>query len=74
MGTMRVVCQKGDSRIAWNPENKDEVDAARKAFEEYRRKEFAAFRVSPSGKKDGQISAFDPLAEEIIFVPPIAGG
>jgi len=52
-----------------------EVDAARKTFDEcIKEKKFAAFSVDKKGKKDERIWVFDPKAEEIILVPPIAGG
>lgn len=74
MGEMRVMGRKGDTKISWNPDNRTEVDEARKAFNAYKDKGFAAFKVSKRGAKGEQVRDFCPDAEEILFVPPIQGG
>lgn len=74
MGTISVMGRSGDTKIVWNPENTDEVEAARKAFKQYRDKGFMAYRAKAFGKKGEQIFDFDAEAESIVFVPPIKGG
>ena len=74
MGTLRILGQKGDSRVSWDPANTREVEEARRTFDGYRAKGFAAFRTTRQGTKGEQITVFDVRAEEVLFVPPIAGG
>lgn len=74
MGTMRALNEKGDTKISWDNENPTEVEAAKEAFALYKEKGYAPFRIISQGRKGSQIEEFDPLAEEILFVPPIAGG
>lgn len=74
MGELRVLGQMGDTRLTWDPANTIEVETAKKAFEDYRAKRFAAFRTTKRGTKGEQITFFDPQAEEVLLVPPIAGG
>ena len=74
MGELRVMGRKGDTKLSWDTENPAEVEVARKAFEEFYQKGFAAFLVKTKGGKGMQIEKFDPEADRILFIPPIAGG
>ena len=74
MGELRIMGRKGDTKVSWDPGNQVEVGEAEKSFVAYRAKGFAAFRTTKGGNKGKQITVFDPNAEEILFVPPIAGG
>lgn len=75
-GTMRVLSQSaGDTRVTWSRRNAAEVAAARRSFDELTSapNNFAAFSVS-AGQRGERIKEFDPEAEEILIVPPVAGG
>jgi hypothetical protein len=75
MSEMRVMGQRGDSKVIWNPDNNDEVEAAEKQFEQLvKKKRFRAFRVDAEGGKGEPISKFDKNAAKLIMVPPMAGG
>ena len=75
MGEMAVINRTGDTRTTWNSQNKDEVENARRTFDDFIKKGFAAFSVNPKdATKDEQIRKFDPDLEKIIFVPAIRGG
>jgi len=75
MGEMAVMGRKGDVKTMWNPDNEDEVKAAKKQWDDLvGKKRFRAFRVKGDGKKGEQISDFDPDAAKLIIVPPMAGG
>ena len=74
MGEMRVMGRQGDTRVTWDSEQAQEVEAAEATFKSYLAKGFAAFRVTKRDRKGSQIEGFDPLAEEILLVPPMAGG
>jgi len=66
---------EGDVRQAWDPDNKDEVAAAKKVYDDLKGKGHLAFRVTDKkGKKGEQMTTFDPKAGRIILAPPMAGG
>ncbi len=73
-GTLHVMNGTGDTRVIWSADNADEVAAARKTFDDLRKKGFLAFSVKRSGDKGEQITTFDPDAEKIILAPPMRGG
>lgn len=64
----------GDVKTVWNPENEDEVKAARETFDRMKAKGYAAFRVKKDGEKAELMRAFDPEAAAIIMAPGIRGG
>ena len=76
MGEMRVLDPKGDLKVIWDPENEDEVEAAKNQFDELvKEKGFAAFEVGLKGKRSKkQVREFNPDLGKLIMVPPIAGG
>lgn len=74
-GEMSVINHEGDTKLMWDRDNRDEVDNARRTFDDLvGTKKYAAFSVTKKGDKDEKIKRFDPDAERIILVPPIAGG
>jgi hypothetical protein len=74
MGEMRVMGQRGDTKIIWDADNDAEVSSARATFNRLREQRFLAFSVAKTGEKGERIGAFDPDAEKLIMVPPMAGG
>lgn len=71
---MAVMSSKGDTKVIWDPNNQDEVAAARVQFETLRSKGFLAFKTTDDGEKGEQIRAFEPGARRIILTPPLRGG
>ena len=71
---MSVLGHRGDSKLVWSRDNQDEVDNARRTFEDMRKKGFSAFSVGRLGKAGDRINEFDPDAEKIILTPPLRGG
>ena len=72
---MSVLGREGDTKVIWDANNPDEVDAARRTFDDLRRRGFTAFSVKgKDGERDRVITTFDPAAERIILVPRVAGG
>ncbi len=72
---MAVLDRTGDTKIMWDSDNKDEVDAARKTFDDLVKvKKMMAFKVKKSGKQGEQIKEFDPSAERLIIMPALQGG
>ena len=74
MGTMSTMGRKGDVKVSWNPDNKKEVEAAKRIFEENIKKGFAAFQETRGGKKGVQVKEFNKNAESVLFIPPVQGG
>lgn len=74
MGEMATMGRQGDTKMTWDANNPDEVDAARKTFKELRAKGYLAYSVKKDGDKDVQITEFDPHAQKIIMAMPMRGG
>ena len=67
--------KSGDTRLIWDRSNRDEVDAARRMFNDLRAKHFTGYRAEgKEGKKGEVIRDFDESAERIIMVPRMVGG
>jgi len=72
---MSVMGKEGDTKLIWDRRNADEVDNARRSFDDLRKKGYLAFRVTgKDGEKGEQMTAFDPEAERMIMVPQMKGG
>lgn len=74
MGEMRTLGREGDVKTVWDPENAEEVKAAKRTFDDLRKKGFLAFAVKRNGDKGEQIREFDADAAKVILAPPMAGG
>lgn len=74
MSEMAIMGRQGDTKMTWTPDNKPEVDAARKTFDDLRGKGYLAFSVEADGGKGKQIFSFEPHAAKIILSPPMRGG
>ena len=74
-GVIAILGGKGDTKVFWNKKNKDEVENARRTFQELvGEKKFAAFSVSKLGRRSKKVTEFDPNIQKLILIPPIAGG
>ncbi len=74
-GVMSEINESGDTKVIWDRNNPDEVDAARATFDRLTKsRRFAAFNVKPGGDKGGPMQTFDPDSERIILVPQLRGG
>lgn len=71
---MVVMDRSGDSKTTWDPDNPDEVDAARKLFKSLKKKGHFAYSVKGNGEKGTLLQEFDPDAGKIIMSPAMAGG
>lgn len=65
---------EGDSRIIWDPDNPDEVDAARATFDKLTGKGYQAYAVRRGGEKGERVRKFSPELERIILAPQTVGG
>jgi hypothetical protein len=74
-GVLTTLDREGDTKIIWDPENEDEVAAARQLFDSLKEKRFVAYSVTgKKGEKGEVIKEFDPELEMIIMSPPMVGG
>jgi len=66
---IRVLDDNGDSRILWNRHKQNEVEDARRRFDEYMKKGYRAYVCRSDGSKGARVETFDALLEEIIVAP-----
>jgi len=71
---MAVMDSTGDTKLIWEEENRDEVEAAREMFDSLKRKGYLAYAVNKKGDKGDVLDRFDPSAEKIIMSPQLKGG
>lgn len=74
MGELRYLSSLGDTKLIWNSDDKDEVEAAKETFDRLKKKGFMAFSVKKDGGKGKKITEFDAAAERIILTPGLQGG
>lgn len=74
MTEMRWLSEEGDTKIIFDPDNDDEVEAAEEQFDTLIDKGFKAFSVKKDGEQGKPMKSFDAKAGRIILVPPIQGG
>jgi len=74
MGELRELGTRGDTKIIWDAEKKEEVQAAKDTFDKLRDQGYFAYRVKKKGDKGEVITQFDPQAEKIILALPMRGG
>jgi hypothetical protein len=69
-----VLDQTGDTRVMWDPEVTDEVDAAKATFDKMKAKGYLAYSVKKNGEAGEVIQKFDKKAGKIIMTPQLVGG
>jgi hypothetical protein len=75
MGELAIMGRPGDTKIIWDRSRPEEVQTARRTFDELRKQGYLAWSVrGRDGEKDSQIHEFDPNAERLIMAPPLRGG
>jgi hypothetical protein len=78
MGIFRIMTPKdGDKRVVWCRKVIEEIKAAKKMFMDLVTSGMVPYRVGVDGKASANVmDEFDPLAEEVIFMPvqAIRGG
>jgi hypothetical protein len=74
--SLHITDATGDTRIMWDPRNRDEVATAKAAFDAAKSKGMLAYSVDPdSGESTGTvIREFDKKAGKIIMVRQTQGG
>jgi hypothetical protein len=71
---LQYMSDEGDSRIIWDPDNPDEVDAARAQFDTLVGKGYQAYSVRRGGEKGERVRKFSPDLERLILAPASVGG
>lgn len=71
---MAVLDETGDTKLIWDEDNQDEVDAAKDMFDKLKKKGYLAYSVNKKGDKGEVLSKFDASVERIIMAPPMQGG
>lgn len=65
----RVLSENGDDRLLWDRKDPEQIKEARAKFDEYVGKGHTPYACRGDGKPGAKVDTFDPLHEEIIFVP-----
>lgn len=74
-GILHTLDKTGDTRVMWDKDNADEVAAAKKTFDDLKKKGYMAYKAEgKDGRKGEQIREFDKDAERIILVRQLVGG
>lgn len=76
MGTLKILDRElGDKRVTWDKGKVEEVELARAEFEFLtKEKKYLAYRPGKGGEPGEKLDEFDPLLEEVILRPQLAGG
>jgi hypothetical protein len=76
MGTIRVMGASGDTATVWAPEDEAAVAEAERIFKEATAQGRAAFAtlVGQKPEEAERVREFNPEAEEIVIIAPMAGG
>ncbi len=74
MGVLRILGPSGDTRVAWNPADVEDIASVRRRFDEIVREGFLVFELEEDSKEGRQVRTFDPDAGELRAFRPLAGG
>jgi hypothetical protein len=74
MNEFKVLDPNGHTRTAWDTANAEEVETARRIFDDLMNRGYRAFRVDTGAGEGVPKSAFDPKDKETLLVPPIRAG
>lgn len=70
---MKIMDPTGHLTVKWDRNKRDEVDNARSQFEAFRGKGYSCFHMD-GDSKGARMDSFDPNAESLMMVAPLAGG
>lgn len=69
-----VIDASGDIKTIWDADKPDEVESARKQFDDLRAKGYTIYHSKDNGKTGDVMHKFDPNAERLIAVKKVVGG
>lgn len=73
-GEMAILDNTGHSRLIWDANSPDEVEAARETFNRLKKKGYLAYSVKEGGDAGEVLREFNPNVGKMILSPPMAGG
>lgn len=73
MHELCIMDHSGDIKLSWDPDNQQEIAAAKASFEAMKKKGYMAY-VMKSFSKGEVMHEFDPKAKRIIMSPAMQGG
>jgi hypothetical protein len=71
---LKVLDPNGHSSTTWDSTDQDQVETARRIFNELTRQGYRAFRMERNSTEGTPKRTFDPKDEETLLVPPIRAG
>lgn len=74
MGELRIIDATGDTKLIWNADDENEVENAKRTFDDLKEKGYGAYGVKKDGEKGMMLHEFDPEVEKMIMAPPLRGG
>jgi hypothetical protein len=74
MNEFKVLDPNGHTRTSWDTSNPEEVERARRIFNDLMNRGYRAFRMNGGAGESVPKSAFDPKDKETLFVPPLRAG
>lgn len=73
-GILNVMDRTGDTKVEWDRDKPEEVNAAREMFKKMKALGYLAYTITRKGDKGAVIKDFDPAAEQIVMAPQTVGG
>jgi hypothetical protein len=74
MNEFKVLDPNGHTRTTWDTGSPEEVETARRIFNDLMNSGYRAFRMDEGAGEGVPKSAFDPKDKETLLVPPIRAG
>jgi hypothetical protein len=75
MNEFKVLDPSGHTRMTWDTSSPEEVESARRIFNDLMNRGYRAFRMEGgAGESVPKGGAFDPKDKETLLVPPIRAG
>jgi len=74
MNEFKVLDPNGHTRTTWDAESDEEIERARRIFEDFMRQGYRAFRMEAGRGEGVPTGGFDPKDKETLLVPPIRAG
>ena len=74
MNEFKVLDPNGHTRTTWDTSSPEEIDTARRIFNDLMKHGYRAFRMDQAAGEGVAKSAFDPKDKETLLVPPIRAG
>jgi hypothetical protein len=71
---LQYMSDEGDVRVIWDPDRPDEIETARRTFDDLIGKGYQAYAVRRGGEKGERVRKFDPHLERLILAPATIGG